>query len=100
MKKFSPCLQYRFNLLGSFRFFNKWSVIPAPLNTNIARIDPWSLPHVIQRDCLQWECALRAEILASQSRQNLSVYSLECKNVFITKKYTKLLLSTENVSFF
>uniref|UniRef100_A0A914LJ61 DNA2/NAM7 helicase-like C-terminal domain-containing protein n=1 Tax=Meloidogyne incognita TaxID=6306 RepID=A0A914LJ61_MELIC len=92
------CLNYLKHSKGSFRFFNKWSVIPAPLNTNIARIDPWSLPHVIQRDCLQWECALRAEILASQSRQNLSVYSLECKNVFITKKYTKLLLSTENLS--
>uniref|UniRef100_A0A1I8C229 AAA_12 domain-containing protein n=1 Tax=Meloidogyne hapla TaxID=6305 RepID=A0A1I8C229_MELHA len=84
--------------LGSLRFFNKWSAIPTPFNANIAHIDSWSLPHVIQRDCLQWERSLRAEISASQNRQNLFIYPLKCKNVCITKKYTKLFLSTENLS--
>ena len=82
------------------RLFSEWSSIPAPFNTNTAQIDSLSLPHVIQRDCLQWECALRAEIFVSQNRHHWLSNPLECKNVSVTKRNTKLFLSTENVSFF
>ncbi|KAF7636539.1 AAA_12 domain-containing protein [Meloidogyne graminicola] len=79
------------------RQFNKWSLIPEPFNANVANIDSWSLPYVIQRDCLRWERSLRTEISMSKNRHWLSC-PLECLRVFITKGNIKLLLSTKNLS--